>query len=114
MATPSLMADLSFDFLAVCVKRGRMGGLNPAFMKTKTFLAGAVFGALVAFCFGAADDQTTSWEYSVQMHDLGYGTCNDSYYTKALNRMATNGWEVLCSRRVDYRNVEIVLKRPKS
>ncbi len=82
-------------------------------MKTKSFLLGAVCGALVVLTFAAAENRTTAWEYKVQMHDLGYNTCNDFYYTKALNDQASNGWEVLCSRRVDYRNVEIVLKRPK-
>lgn len=82
-------------------------------MKTKTFLVGAVFGALVALCFAAADNQTATWEYSAQMRDLGYGTSSDAHFTKALNEAATNGWEVLCARRVDYRNVEIILQRPK-
>ncbi len=82
-------------------------------MKTKTFIGGAVFGALVALSIAAASSRSPAWEYSVQLRDLGYNTSNDSFYTKALNEAATDGWEVLCTRRVDFRNVEIVLRRAK-
>jgi hypothetical protein len=82
-------------------------------MNAKSFLAGAVFGGLVILSFAAAEDRTPSWEYKAQLHDLGAGTSNDTFYTKALNDQAKDGWEVLCSHRVDYRNVEIVLRRAK-
>jgi hypothetical protein len=82
-------------------------------MKIKTFLGGAVFGALLVLTFAATGDRTPAYEYKAKLNDLGLGTSSDVYYTKALNDQAVDGWEVLCSHRVDYRNVEIVLRRPK-
>ncbi len=82
-------------------------------MNKKTFFGGAVCGALITLTIAAASSRPAAWEYSVQLRDLGYNTSNDTYYTKALNEAASDGWEVLCTRRVDFRNVEIVLRRAK-
>ncbi len=83
-------------------------------MNPKSFFSGALFGALILFAVGAADNpKPCSWEYKVQMRELAYGATGDSAYTKVLNEMATSGWEILCTRRVDFRNVEVVLKRAK-
>ncbi len=82
-------------------------------MKKKTFLGGAVFGALLVLTFAAANNGTPALEYNVRSCELPYGSSGDQYYTKALNDLATNGWEVLCSRRIDFRNIEVVLKRAK-
>ena len=82
-------------------------------MNAKSFFAGAVFGVTIALTIAAANTRTPTWEYTVQTRHLGYATTTDWFYGKALTESATNGWEVLSSRRTGEDTIEIILKRQK-
>ena len=62
--------------------------LNPA-----SFILGAILGGVAIFTVAADKAQTTEWSYRAAYDGLEYDS--PGYYEQYLNKVATNGWEVV-------------------
>jgi len=83
----------------------------------KSLVLGALLGA-VAVIGIAADKQSSRpivWEVQADTYDLhaSQPESNDYYWSQELTRRASQGWDIVSSRRVSDSTVEIVTKRQK-
>ena len=84
-----------------------------------SFILGAVLGGLAIFTIAADSQRPTVWDYKVTYDSLKYCTSGD--YQQVLNKVATNGWEVVSGQLIPASDptdltgahVYVVLRHPK-
>ena len=61
-----------------------------------SFILGAILGGLAIFTIAADSQRSSVWDYKVAYDSLQYNSYG--YYEQVLNKVATNGWEVVSAQ----------------